>query len=167
MTPSMGKKDPTKQEHRTPDEFIHAVARRFGRPTWDLAAKAGDQIIGVSNQFTPEQDSLVQDWGKLEHPQEDNLTCQVAYLNPPFAHIRPWAKKLEEECRYLPRWTLMLVPGSMGSLWWKDHVINKCMAFGVTRITFQGSTTGYPKDLALLAYGFGVSGTGFWDWRKP
>lgn len=167
MSASIGRRDPGKQGHRTPPEFIGAVTGRFGRPTWDLAATEGHQIQGVGHYFTPEQDSLSQSWRRLTHSDEDTLVCQVAWLNPPFSNIRPWVAKLDRECRTLPRWTLCLVPASMGSHWWSDHVLGKCLALGVTRMTFMGSPAPYPKDIALLAYGFGVSGHGFWDWRKP
>lgn len=168
---SMGKRDPSKQGHRTPKEFLHAVQRRFGRITFDLAATEGHQVLGVQDYFTPEIDALKQDWSSvdvwamrnrgLEHP----IPMRVSWLNPPFSHIQPWVAKLEAECRTLPWWTLCLVPASMGSKWWERHVLHKCVALGVTRLTFVGSDSSYPKDLALLGFGFGVSGHGFWDWQ--
>jgi phage N-6-adenine-methyltransferase len=167
MSAAIGNRDPEKQGHRTPQEFLDAVNRRFGTITWDLAATTGHQVTGADGRhFSPEQDALAQDWRSLIHPEEDDRNCRVAWLNPPFSNIRPWVSKLDTECRELPRWTLCLVPASMGSHWWADHVLGKCVALGVTRMTFVGSTAPYLKDLALLCYGFGVSGHGFWDWRK-
>jgi len=150
-------RDPDKQNHRTPPAFTRAVSRRFGRLTFDLAATSGEQIEGVKSYFTPEMDSLKQDWGAIQTPGN-------VWLNPPFSHIRPWVAKLDKECRDLPRWTLCLIPASMGSIWWGDHVLNKCIAIGVTRMAFVGSKAIYPKDLALICYGFGVSGHDFWKW---
>lgn len=150
----------SKQDYRTPPEFIDAVRRRFGPPGWDLAASHGDEIDLVAGYFTPETDSLAQCWRRLPS------VCAVAWLNPPFRNIRPWVRKLDEECQYLRRWTLLLVPASMGSGWWREHVMGKCMVFGIPRLTFVGETAAYPKDLALCAYGYGVHGTGYWDWRS-
>lgn len=166
MSASIGKRDPDKQGHRTPREFLDAVERRFGLIGFDLAATLGHEVtdrIGYpGSSYTPEDDALSQDW-TLPNLHKSR---PVAWLNPPFANIRPWVAKLDAECKFLPRWTLCLIPASMGSKWWRDHVLGKCMAFGVTRMAFVGSETIYPKDLALLAYGFGVHGTGFWDWRE-
>lgn len=146
----------SKQDYGTDPKFLAAIERRFGKIGFDLAARADNAV--VLDFYSPEQDSLKQDWTLPG--------VQVAFLNPPFADIRPWAEKCES-VRNLPRWTLMLVPASMGSRWWWDHVIDKCQADGITRITFVGETIGYPKDLALCCYGFGVKGQGFWPWKPP
>lgn len=152
-------REPEKQGHRTPPEFLEAIQRRFGRIAFDLAATPGHEVLGVPF-FSPSNDSLAQRWDALVVPHGD-----VVYLNPPFGHIVPWVRKLAAECQHLQRWTTCLVPASMGSLWWRDHVRGKCVELGVTRMTFVGSTISFPKDLALLCYGYGVSGVGFWDWR--
>lgn len=149
----------SKQDYETPAAFIEAIARRFGRPDFDLAASATNAKAPAF--LTESDDALAVDWASIRNV--DHEAVLVAFLNPPFANIRPWAKKCES-VRDLPRWTLMLVPASMGSLWWRDHVIGKCQADGVTRMQFVGAESLYPKDLALLAYGFGVSGHGFWQW---
>lgn len=156
MTEPAQKPGRSKQDYGTDPKFLAAIERRFGKIGFDLAARADNAV--VLDFYSPEQDSLKQDWTLPG--------VQVAFLNPPFADIRPWAEKCES-VRNLPRWTLMLVPASMGSRWWADHVLDKCQADGITRITFVGETIGYPKDLALLAYGFGVKGHGFWPWKPP
>ncbi len=115
-------------------------------------------------------DSLAQDWADpMYFDREANVTesgaeIRVAFCNPPFADIDPWAEKLAG-CRMLPRWTLMLVPASMGSGWWERHVLGKTMAWGIQRMAFAGESSMYPKDLALIGAGFGVVGHGFWRWR--
>jgi site-specific DNA-methyltransferase (adenine-specific) len=144
-----------KQDWQTPPEFLDAVEGRFGPIGYDLAASEGQQVCPC--YFTPDDDSLTQDWTWLP--------ANVAWLNPPFADIRPWVAKAAE-CAELARWTLVLVPASVGTGWWRDHVLGKCMAFGVPRMTFVGASAPYPKDLALLAYGYGVNGFGHWDWRS-
>lgn len=70
-----------KQDYRTPPEFVDAVAKRFGRPHWDLAASHGDEIDLVLGYFTPEDDSLQQDWRDLP------VVCGIAWLNPPFRNV--------------------------------------------------------------------------------
>ena len=143
---------------RTPPEFLDAVRRRFGSIDFDLAATEGHAVTGHTElSFTPEEDSLAQDWKKVVVP--------VRFLNPPFANIAPWARKVWE-CRFLPRWTLMLVPASMGSKWWATYVLGQSMTLGVPRMQFVGADHLYPKDLVLICSGFGVHGTGYWDWRK-
>jgi phage N-6-adenine-methyltransferase len=155
MTEPAQKPGRSKQDYSTPPEFLAAVARRFGRIDFDLFASDAN-AVGKA-WFTAEQDAFAQSW-------ELAPWIRVAWANPPFGDLRRVVAKAEE-CRHLPRWTLVLCPASMGSLWWRDHVLGKCHADGIPRLTFVGETAPYPKDLALLAYGFGVSGTGFYDWR--
>jgi len=146
------------QNWRTPPVFLDAVRRRFGGIDWDLAATSGHEVTTLGRSFTPEDNSLAQRW-------DNSALGSVRFVNPPFAKMRPWAAKLSD-CRDLPRWTLMLCPASMGSFWWRDHVLGKCMALGIPRMEFVGAGAVYPKDLALLCYGYGVHGFGFWDWRS-
>lgn len=166
----------SKQDYSTPPAFLEAIARQFGAIDLDLACRTDNMVAAYGLAHDKGLDALTQDW-------ETPIACdangesggavynlhmalvRVAFANPPFADIRPWAAKVES-CRWLPRWTLMLVPASMGSKWWVDHVLNKTMAFGIPRMQFVGADSLYPKDLALIAAGFGVSGTGYWDWRK-
>jgi len=155
--PAPSDKNSSRQDYGTPPEFLRAVEARFGRITFDLAALPENAVAPYF--YSPEQDSLKQDWRLEGMPG-------VAFLNPPFADIQPWAAKLEAECRWLPRWTVMLVPASMGSVWWAEHVLHKCQADGISRMKFVGAPDMFPKDLATLAYGFGVAGTGFWPWKK-
>ncbi len=145
----------SKQDYSTPRVFLDAVERRFGRIDFDLAARA-DNTVALS-YYGPDTDSLKQDWALPG--------VRVAWLNPEFGNIRPWAAKCES-VRHLPRWTLMLVPASMGSLWWRDHVLDKCQADGIARVQFTGADGLYPKDIAILCYGFSVAGQGYWDWRQ-
>lgn len=162
----------SKQDYTTPVAFLDAVARQFGRIDLDLACGPDNMVAEYG--VTEEIDSLTQDWADpMYWSRSGNVTVsgdtiRVAFLNPPFANIRPWAAKLAT-CRWLPRWTLMLVPASMGSAWWADHVLNKTMTYGIPRLAFggqEGKTELYPKDLALVCAGYGVSGSGYWDWRK-
>ena len=150
------------QHWATPDALIEAVARRFGRPDFDLAASDGN--AKAPSFFTEDQDSLKQDWLSLR--THDDRAVKVAWLNCPFADIAPWAAKCAE-CRELPRWTLLLVPASVDSNWFENHVHGKAHWFGLKgRVKFVGAKDPYMKPLLLAAYGFSMSGSSPWDWRK-
>lgn len=143
----------------TPRDFIMAVQHRFGRIQWDLAANEENAVVeGIfkGNFYSEACDSLKTPW------PEDKSTH---WLNPPFANIEPWAKKCSvtsERCG----WTLLLVPASIGTNWWINHVEGKAMVYGLSpRIKFVGAKDPYPKDLALCAYGYGVQGHTSWRWK--
>ena len=145
----------SKQDYGTPIAFLHAVESRFGKIDFDLAAR-GDNCVTLDH-YTPEQDSLTQDWTLPG--------VRVAFLNPPFGDIEPWAAKLST-CALLPRWTLMLVPASVDSHWYRDHVLGKMMIWGIPRMQFVGGESSYPKALMLCGAGFGVHGFGYWAWKR-
>ncbi len=173
MTEPAQKPGRSKQDYATPLSYLDAIARQFGPIDLDLACRPDNMVAPLG--ITEELDALAQDWAdpmywsKDGNVVESGAHIRVAFCNPPFANIRPWAAKVES-CRWLPRWTIMLVPASMGSKWWADHVLNKTMAYGIPRLAFLGeggkSEGLYPKDLATICAGFGVSGFGYWDWRK-
>lgn len=148
----------SRQDYETPPDFMRAIERRYGKVTFDLAASPHN--AKAKNYFALEDgvDSLAQDWTSPK-------LGGVRWLNPPFAKIEPWAAKCAE-CRWLPFWTLLLTPASIGTLWYARHVLRRAQCDGISRITFVGETISYPKDLMLSAYGFGVSGNGFWQWAK-
>ena len=149
------------QSYQTPPEFLAVVADRFGRIDWDLAAHDRNAVcpryLGPGSMFA--EDSLEADWPAIIGPRS------VAWLNPPFADIRPWAAK----CARLSErggWTLLLVPASVGTNWWSEIVHYQGFAFWLSpRLRFVGCADPYPKDLALVAYGYGVTGAGPWRWR--
>lgn len=159
MSAHLGRRDPQKQGHRTPPEFLAAVERRFGAIVFDLAATWGDQVTGDEGPcWTPAHDSLSRNWG-------DQFHKGTHFLNPPYSKVEPWMRKLHDECRLLPRWTVALVQASSDSKWWHSYVHNKCMVFDIPRVKFVGESSVFPKPLACLAYGYGVSGRAFWNWR--
>jgi phage N-6-adenine-methyltransferase len=149
------------QEIGTPKNFLFAVQNRFGLIKWDLAATFENQVadsgyfLGTGSEI--DEDSLKKDWITLSNG--------VRWLNPPFHDITPWAEKCATQ-RGFQQWTLMLVPASVGTNWWAEHVHNKAMVYFLSpRLTFVGSTTPYPKDLALCAYGYGAVGYTTWRWK--
>lgn len=147
----------SKQTFGTPPEVLLAVQRQFGTIGIDLAATSDNAVC--SNFISPDQDSLKQDWTNIFlRPGE------IAWVNPPFSALAPWAEQLAT-VRFMPRWTLMLCPASSSCNWWLEHVKHKVIELSTPRMQFVGATSNYPKDLAILASGFGITGTGHFDWR--
>lgn len=148
----------------TPDDFLSAVHKRWGRLEIDLAAEHGQQVPGCSFYITPEMDSLKQDWTQLQGH---------LWLNPPYDNIKPWAEKCAQSCRQenarnSGRVINFLVPASVGSRWWYEHVWPYANTYAlIGRLTFKGETTPYPKDCILARYHYD-GGQRFepWDWRK-
>ncbi len=145
----------SKQDYGTPRRFLRAVAGRFGAPAFDLActrenAKAPDGF------YHPEFDALEHDWSALDG---------VLWLNPPFADIGRWAAKCAAEARDRRGLLLLLTPASIGTEWFSQHVHRKALVLGLApRLTFEGTTDPYPKDLMISVYGYGLSGFDTWRW---
>lgn len=154
----------SKQDYSTPDDFMRALMRKFGVPTIDLAATHDN--TRCARYISPIEDSPMQDWDKLARASHDRL----AFLNPPFGNIRPWAKKCAEASLLE---ILFLVPASVGSNWWAEHV-DECVQdetamvyFLRPRLSFDGKNP-YPKDCALVHYNASVNAEryGCWDWKS-
>ena len=146
----------SKQDYATPAEFIDAVVDRFGPLAYDLAADATNHK--AASYFTAEQDSLKQDWTRLR----GNL-----WLNPPFCDIAPWAAKCAETCHEMVMGDriLMLVPASVGSNWFLQHVYHRALVIALNpRMSFDGKAP-FPKDLILAAYGR-PPGFEVWRWKN-
>ena len=59
----------------------------------------------------------------------------------------------------------MLVPASVGSCWFADHVFGKALVLPLRpRLVFVGETHPYPKDLMALAWE-GYAGFELWKWK--
>lgn len=144
----------SKQDYSTPIDFMDAVRRRFGRPTFDLAASSDN--TKCTSFYSVEQDSLEQDW---------HMIPGLLWLNPPFNNIAPWARKCAEESEGRGAQILLLTPASVGSNWFQDHVHGKAMVYALNpRLSFDGQNP-FPKDCILSYFGFGVSGFGTWRWK--
>jgi phage N-6-adenine-methyltransferase len=148
----------SKQTYATPKEFLDAVEARFGRLGFDLAAEEHTAVAGPVDFFAKEDDALKQDWLEVSHSRE------FCWLNPPFGDIASFAEKCALESRRGVR-ILMLVPASIGSNWFRDHVLGKAMVLGLNpRMSFDGIAM-YPKDLMLCVYAHGVNGFDQWVWK--
>lgn len=143
----------SKQDYGTPPEFIAAVERKFGKIAFDLAASPENAVC--ANYYTKEQDSLKQSW---EMPG-------LLWCNPPFADIKPWVKKASESGSNI----LMLLPASIATEWFADHVYKEAtLVIAIRpRITFVGCEDPYKKDCMLLHYGknWGISKLEIWRWK--
>ena len=128
----------------TPQSFVDACETKFGEITIDLAASPENHKR--SRYFSKEDNSLIQDW-------QQAISKGIGWLNPPYDHIAPWAKKADEEGKRGAR-ILMLVPASVGSNWYRDHIHDMHRVIFVNgRIRFVGHACGYPKDLMLVGFG--------------
>lgn len=152
----------SRQDYQTDPLFMEQVVRRFGKPRFDLAAtKRNAQCL---HYFTKRDNALVQPWPR-----------KLCWLNPPYAHILPWAEKCASEA-YRGVVTLFLVPAAVGSNWYCEHVFRHARTLLLNgRLTFVGETEPYPKDCILGVFdqrlpGFGSvlgPGTEVWRWNDP
>ena len=140
----------------TPRDLLDAVEARFGKITFDLAATKTNRVCKAF--YSPEDDSLRKKWRKLK----GNL-----WLNPPFKTIDPWAAKCAFSVEPREFDTLcFLVPASVGANWFREHVWGRAYTIFLNgRVTFEGHSQAYPKDLLLGIYGY-APGVEVWDWRN-
>lgn len=175
----------SKQDYQTPKVLLDAV-RRFLRITddfWiDLAATKKNRV--VRRYYGVHQNALASDvpwtarWFPVD-PWDDDDDCRPAtlddwaWLNPPFSKIGPWVRKAHEESLRGGR-IVMLVPAAVGANWWRDWVHEKAHILLLNgRVTFVGADQGYPKDCAILLYGYRPSDADgwapwyrVWSWQK-
>jgi hypothetical protein len=169
MSAPIQKPGKSRQDYGTPALFLDAVRRQFGSIDIDLACRR-DNMVARRGIVHGDLDALSQDWSDpMYFDREDNVIesgadIRVAFCNPPFADIEPWAEKAAS-CSQLSRWTLLLVPASIDAKWYTRHVLGQAMVWGIPRVTFVGETTPFPKALALIGYGYNVHGHGYWRWR--
>jgi phage N-6-adenine-methyltransferase len=149
----------SKQDYGTPWEFIRAVERRFGPLVADLACTRANAKAPTGFYFDAGFDALDRLWA--ETFPDGNL-----WLNPPFANIDPWAEKCAAESANRRGLILLLTPASIGTDWFARHVHRNAMVLGLApRLTFEGTTDPYPKDLMLSVFGMGMSGFDCWRWK--
>jgi hypothetical protein len=154
----------------TPPEFLAAVERLYGPITEDLACTSENSVASVGYFHDEGADSLAPGNSWLE--AVTGRYRRLAWLNPPYSDIRPWVAKceataaaaLEAGVQYR---IAALLPASVGSSWFAEHVHLKCMVhFLSPRLTFVGHKNPYPKDLMLCVYGLCGVGYRTWNWRQ-
>ena len=138
-----------KQEttYGTPLWLVKAIERDFGlKFTFDLAADEDSCILRESDSawdykyYDFQDNSLQQDW--------NNLSGDL-WLNPPFANIKDWCAKCST---YVNGTICLLVPASIGSKWFRDYCMGRPVFVLDSRITFDGHTDPYPKDLMIALF---------------
>lgn len=147
----------SKQNYKTPADFMAAIKARFGAPEFDLAADESNKQ--TPHYFSIEEDSLKQDWHKIE--------VRWLWLNPPFDRIEPWAAKCAEES-VMGANILFLVPASVGSEWYRKYVQFNAVTLALNgRLHFDPTnpTWGYPKDCMLCVFCAGLYGFNVWKWK--
>jgi len=152
----------SKQDVATPVELIYAVEEVFGKIDFDLAASKKNSKAGKTF-FSRADNSLARDWEVAVG------TSGVGWLNPPYADIEPWVAKAASYSSS-PMTILVLVPASVGSVWWRKYVHDEAeVLFLSPRVRFVGHNQGYVKDLALLVYGRNASKGVYrpWRWNEP
>ncbi len=138
-----------KQEttYGTPLWLVKAIERDFGlKFVFDLAADEDSCVLRESDSawdykyYSFQDNSLVQDW--------NNLSGDL-WLNPPFANIKDWCAKCST---YVNGTICLLVPASLGSKWFRDYCMGRPVYILDSRITFDGHTDPYPKDLMIVLF---------------
>jgi hypothetical protein len=150
----------SKQDYGTPWEFIRAVENKWGPLVADLACTTENAKAPKGYYFDKGVDSLkVGDWS------EDYPTGNL-WLNPPFADIGPWAEKCAFHGVRRDGLIFLLTPASIGTDWFKARVWGNARVLGVSpRITFEGTSDPYPKDLMLSIFGKATAGFDLWRWK--
>jgi len=150
----------SEQDVETPACFIEAVECRFGPIAFDLAATKAN--AKAARYYTPETDALARDW-EGELPLSGNAWC-----NPPFGNVTQWAAKIAMEAKKRRGLILLLVPASIGSNWFAEHVHPHAYVLALRpRITFVGQKDPFPRDLLLAVYGPALRGFDCWRWDRP
>lgn len=158
----------SRQDYRTPREFLDAVERRFGRIACDLACTRENAVCDAG-YFWPSVNSLEQPWA--EHYPRGTL-----WLNPPFGRIGidGWSAKCAKESKEREGWILMLSPAAVSTEWYARDVeknafvspLRPRIAFDGTPINpLTGRPDGFIKDLQLAAFGYGMVGFQTWRWK--
>ena len=161
------KQKPNRSEQvvRTPPEFLAAVQERFGPIFWDLAASADNRVaarhLGPGSKTG--EDALANDWAML--PMERG---SIRWCNPPHGASRLWVKKASEQRESMLEPAVLLLPASVGSNWFAEHVHGRALSLAIRpRLKFVGQTAPYPKDLMICVYGRWVEpGFGLWRWKE-
>jgi phage N-6-adenine-methyltransferase len=109
-----------RQRWQTPSDVICVVREIIGEIDWDVAANAANAVLKGGRYFGPggaAEDGLVADWGDYIAPR------QIAWCNPPFNSVEPWAEKCAMEAY---RWNIrsvMLCNVSPETEWWRKWVM--------------------------------------------
>lgn len=97
----------------TPDEIFEYFDAIYNFK-FDLAAS--EQNKKCSEFFSEKDNSLIQDWHRING---------WLWLNPPYGrNLKLWIKKAHEEMEK-GAMICMLIPASVGTLYWHEYIINR------------------------------------------
>lgn len=154
----------SKQDYRTPADFMAAVVGRFGPIAFDLAATAANSqhprfYSPIPDPLAVGVDALAQDWSRA-------TPGGLLWLNPPFSNVEPWAKKCEMEASHGAR-IAFLVNAAVGSNWARTYVLPCAETYLLNgRLCFDGKNV-FPKDCMLALYGTRRTPMiRLWEWKK-
>ena len=158
----------SKQDYSTPKDFIAAVKRRLGITAFahDFAA---DRRNRKAETFFSRKDSAFdyspEEWAVAASGRDRS---RWGWLNPTFNDITPWANRASL-CKDEGGQIAMLVPASVGSNWFRDHVDGQARVLALNgRHAFMPDqpTWLYPKDCMLCLYSPAVKpGFEVWTWK--
>ena len=149
----------TNQIVSTPADLISAVEKRFGRISWDLAANAENyKSHSKWRYFGPgspiEESAFMRDWEALG---------DLAWLNPPFADIEPWAERCASSVLQHRQRIALLIPASVCTGYFIEHVKRYAYVFELTPRPFKKEV----RDCILALYEPSLyTGRETWNWRN-
>lgn len=152
------------QDRATLQSLVDQIGKQFGvKFVIDLAASADNRKC--INYIDETENSFLTIWSnKINSGRHENPPC--GFLNPPFKSVGPWMEKCKIEsakgCKIIS-----LTLSSLGSNWFRDHVEGNALSLILRdRVTFEGCKDPFPKELMITLWGFGMTGLGFWSWKK-
>lgn len=155
----------SKQDYKTPEDFVAAAKAKLGIGlfSFDFAADA-------SNAQAPHWWGV--DFDSLKQSPETWFAAAAggwAWLNPPFADIEPWARRCWQLKQAGGR-VAFLVPAGVGANWFKRYVHGKALVLFLNgRLAFIDGKPKelYPKDCVLCLYAPDMApGYQVWNWRR-
>ncbi len=157
----------SKQDYETPKDLLDAIKAYLRIIAFEFDFACSEKNKKARDGWTEEDDSL------SKHPVQWAFQCrgkrQWGWLNPPFNRITPWAHMCRRAMR-LGAKIAFLVPASVGSNWYRDHIHNR---YGVKvlflngRPSFDGKA-GFPKDCMIVLFNKeqGDFSIDVWTWKE-
>lgn len=152
----------SRQDYGTPPDLLMAVQNRLGQPFgFDVACTSTNSVAARGFYFDRGENALAGEISWARHARG-----KWAWLNSPYDRLDLWTERASWEAA-LGLSLAMLVPASVGSLWWKQYVEPFAYALHLCpRVTFVGETTPYPKDTSILIYTpLRLRGAETWVWK--
>lgn len=150
-----------------PSEFLAALEASFpirfdlNVPTGQVGVQARRDGGSMLACFSEEEAPLEQDWVQASAVAGIGNYC---WLQPPFANVEPWLEKAHEASTRGAAIVALVPQGSQE--WALRLVAGRCLELRLNpRMRFVGDRFFYPKDLSLLVFKRGMTGTGFWRWK--